>query len=362
MTDKIKNLVVILVFMLIILAGLFFHIIEKDYIFSIAERRKLAQFPEITVKNLTNGKWTEEFEKYTMDQFVQREEFRKIKTEIELNILKKQDVNNIYKYNDFLIEQIYPIKEKSIINITNKMNEIRIKYLNTNNNVYYTIVPDKNYYINQNNLRLDYQKVKNIMKENLSAMEYIDIFECLSLESYYYTDSHWKQECLLTVAEKIADGMNFNLQEHYEKEKISTFKGVYSGQFPIDTVQDEIIILENDILNNCEVYNYETKETVKIYNLNKINGFDKYDIYLSGATPLLEIKNPQSKTNNELIVFRDSYGSSLIPLLVEQYCKITVVDTRYISPKILGEYVNFENKDILFIYSIMVINNSVALK
>ena len=62
------------------------------------------------------------------------------------------------------------------------------------------------------------------------------------------------------------------------------------------------------------------------------------------------------------MVFRDSYASSLIPLLVSGYKKITVVDTRYISPKILNEYINFSNQDILFIYSILVINNSTSLK
>ena len=92
--------------------------------------------------------------------------------------------------------------------------------------------------------------------------------------------------------------------------------------------------------------------------MEKINSLDKYDIYLSGATPVLKIENPENKTGNELIIFRDSYGSSLTPLLVQNYSTVTVVDTRYISPKILGKYIEFNNQDVLFEYSVLLINNS----
>ena len=50
---------------------------------------------------------------------------------------------------------------------------------------------------------------------------------------------------------------------------------------------------------------------------------------------MLTIENPDYNGTRALIVFRDSYGSSLIPLLVTGYSKVTVVDTRYISPKLL---------------------------
>lgn len=297
-----------------------------------------------------------------MDNFYQREMFRKLKTSVELDIFKKQDVNKIYKYNDFLVEQIYPLDEKSVTNLTNKINYIKDSYLNETNKIYYSIIPDKNYYTDNSHLKLDYDKMKQIMKNNLKDLQYIDVFQDLKLDSYYYTDSHWKQEKLQSVAKTIADNMNFSITQNYNEQKVATFKGVYAGQLPINTKEDEIKILVNDVMANVNVYNYETKEQGGIYNFKKLNGYDKYDIYLSGATPLIEINNQNNKTNKTLVIFRDSYASSLAPLLTEGYSKITLVDTRYISPKILNEYVNFENADILFIYSTLVINSSMALK
>lgn len=297
-----------------------------------------------------------------MDNFYQRETFRKLKTSVELDIFKKQDVNKIYKYNDFLVEQIYPLDEKSATNLTNKINYIKDSYLNETNKIYYSIIPDKNYYTDNSHLKLDYDKMQQIMENNLNGLQYIDIFQDLSLDSYYYTDSHWKQEKLQNVAKTIAENMNFSITQNYNEQKVATFKGVYAGQLPINTKEDEIKILVNNVIADANAYNYETKEQGGIYNFKKLTGYDKYDIYLSGATPLIEISNANNKTNKTLVIFRDSYASSLAPLLTEGYSKITLVDTRYISPKILNEYVDFENADILFLYSTLVINNSMALK
>jgi hypothetical protein len=297
-----------------------------------------------------------------MDNFYQRETFRKLKTSVELDVFKKQDVNKIYKYNDFLVEQIYPLDEKSATNLTNKINYIKDSYLNETNKIYYSIIPDKNYYTDNSHLKLDYDKMQQIMENNLNGLQYIDIFQDLSLDSYYYTDSHWKQEKLQNVAKTIAENMNFSITQNYNEQKVATFKGVYAGQLPINTKEDEIKILVNNVIADANAYNYETKEQGGIYNFKKLTGYDKYDIYLSGATPLIEISNANNKTNKTLVIFRDSYASSLAPLLTEGYSKITLVDTRYISPKILNEYVNFENADILFLYSTLIINNSMALK
>ncbi len=297
-----------------------------------------------------------------MDNFYQRETFRKLKTSVELDVFKKQDVNKIYKYNDFLVEQIYPLDEKSATNLTNKINYIKDTYLNETNEIYYSIIPDKNYYTDNSHLKLDYDKMQQIMENNLNGLQYIDIFQDLNLDSYYYTDSHWKQEKLQNVAKTIAENMNFSITQNYNEQKVATFKGVYAGQLPINTKEDEIKILVNNVIADANAYNYETKEQGGIYNFKKLTGYDKYDIYLSGATPLIEISNANNKTNKTLVIFRDSYASSLAPLLTEGYSKITLVDTRYISPKILNEYVNFENADILFLYSTLIINNSMALK
>ena len=72
--------------------------------------------------------------------------------------------------------------------------------------------------------------------------------------------------------------------------------------------------------------------------------------------------SPNAATDKELIVFRDSYGSSLSPLLAEGYAKVTLVDIRYLPAARLGDFVDFHGQDVLFLYSTAVLNNSDTLK
>ena len=146
------------------------------------------------------------------------------------------------------------------------------------------------------------------------------------------------------------------------KVRNSYQKSTIAEAVQINEEKDEIKILTNNVLKNCTVYNYEKNEATTIYNFDKMNSLDKYDIYLSGAVSLISIENTENKTGRELVVFRDSFASSFVPLLVEGYDKITLIDTRYISPKILENYIEFSNQDILFLYSTSVINNSYSLK
>ena len=157
MNDKIKNIIVTISFLSVLIIMLIINFMKKDIEISLSERRRLQQFPEFSIEKLLDGSFFEKFEKYTMDQFIKREEFRSLKTNIEVGILKKKDSNNIYEFDKSLIEQIYSLNEKSVVNMTNKMNEINNKYLTENNKIYYTIVPDKNYFVNSDNLKLDYR-------------------------------------------------------------------------------------------------------------------------------------------------------------------------------------------------------------
>ena len=367
MKDKVKNVIVSLLFLGIIFSFFLINIFKEQQDISLPERRKLAKFPKITLSSIINGKFSDSFENYSMDQFINREYFRKLKANVEMKVLNKKDFNGIYEYNNNLIKQEYPLNEKSVLNLTKKINQITNKYLDESNRLYYSIIPDKNYYTDgQEYLKLDYNKLEKLMQENLEQMNYINIWDCLNLSDYYYTDIHWKQEELLAVADRIATRMNFKkyLKNNYNIIELTNFKGVYAGQFPLENLekQDTIKILTNEEIENAKVYNFDTKKETKVYDLDKLISNDKYDIYLSGASSILTIENENSKSNKELIVFRDSFASSLIPLFIEGYQKITLIDIRYINFNLLEEYVEFRDKDILFLYSISIINNSESIK
>ena len=69
MNDKIKNIVITVMFIAILVITMIVNIIKKDDDVSISEKRKLEQFPRFSTRQLFNGTFFNKLEKYTTDQF-----------------------------------------------------------------------------------------------------------------------------------------------------------------------------------------------------------------------------------------------------------------------------------------------------
>jgi len=358
MQDKVKNMIVTISFITFLISVLLINLITEDKQISITERRKLTQFPEITIEKLMQGDVADKWEKYVVDQFILRDSFRSFKSFFNINIFRQKDDNGLFENEGSIYKIEYPLNKDNVKKSANKINEIYNKYLQ-NMNVYYTIIPDKNYYLqNDDHLKMNYNELKQIMQDKLYKIKYIDIWDSLTLEDYYKTDIHWRQEKLDKVVNVIKSNMNLNITpNNYEIKEVGDFYGTYYGQLGTKVLPDKMYILTNSTIENCSTYNYETQKSGKIY--DKKVSTDKYDIYLSGATPLITIENSNANTQKELILFRDSYGSSIAPLLVENYRKITLIDIRYMSSSLLDKYIEFGNQDILFLYSTLVLNQNI---
>ena len=155
-------------------------------------------------------------------------------------------------------------KEELIEKTAKRIEQIKEKYLK-NMNVYYAIVPDKNYFLEDDNLKMDYEKLQNIMKTNLNNMVYINLFSELSSEDYYRTDIHWKQENIRKAVRKIEKEMNLKdtSKIKYEEKELGEFYGVYYGQIGVRVKPDTMRYLTNDTIENCITYNFETSKTRK---------------------------------------------------------------------------------------------------
>ena len=210
---------------------------------------------------------------------------------------------------------------------------------------------------------MDFAKLVSRIREKTSYAEYIDIFPTLELSDYYRTDTHWRQEKLIDTAKVLADGMGVTLSLKYDQRKLDKpFYGVYYGQSALPLAGEDLYYLWNDTFDGVSVFNYETQAYDPVYDLSRADGTDPYEIYLSGPRALMVIENPNASTDKELVVFRDSYGSSIAPLLIEAYSKITLIDIRYLPSPMLKNFVDFSNSDALILYSTLVLNNSITLK
>ncbi len=333
-----------------------------------SERRILAQFPEVSAKNILSGKFMTDFEEYTLDQFPLRDQFRTLKAVSVLYLLGQKDNNDIYIADGYAADLEYPLSENSVNYVLGKFEYVYDNYLKEkSSDIYLSIIPDKGYFLAEKKgyPSMDYDKLFSMMKEGMPYAEYIEIADTLDIGCYYKTDTHWRQEEITETAQKLAQGLGVSEHlsgEYTVNEADIPFYGVYHGQAALPMSSETIYYLTNDIISSCTVTNIENDTVTEVYDLEKLYSRDPYEMYLSGARPILYIESPNAKTDKELIVFRDSFGSSIIPFLTEAYSKITVVDIRYINTAILGEYVDFENSDVLFLYSTILLNSGYVIK
>lgn len=374
--EKKTNYIIPACFLLVLLFGLSaLNIImpKKDYIDS--ERRPAAQMPEFNKETVFDGSFTSDFEKHTTDTFVFRDIFREIKARLNYDVFGKLENNEIYRKDGSLMKLEKEIDTASVENAMKKFQRIYDKHLkNSNCNVYAVTVPDKAFFPwrdGDNIVSLDYNELFALVKEGMPYAEHIDVTQLLSLSDFYLTDTHWRQEKIIPVAKFISEAMGNEYNSTFTKVKADVeFRGVNSGHSALTSMYDDLYYLTNDTIENCKTVNLEKKYTDKnydesletVYNMEKLSSKDPYEVFLSGACAAITMENPKNAGGKQLIIFRDSYGSSIAPLLLDNYSKITLLDIRYMNPEFVGGFATFTDADVLFLYSTTLINSSSALR
>jgi len=361
--NKLKNSLIIGVFFVLIV-GLALGQFAQDNQVSQSERRKLTQKPAFNTETVLSGEYSEDIETYLLDQFPAREKFRTLQSVMNFYIWQRMDSNNIWLEGDKAFKIEYPLKEDQVaygIKYTNRLIENHL----SESKVYYSIIPDRNYFMQGgDHPTMDYDRLQSMM-EDINGT-YIDIFSVLTLEDYYDTDAHWKQECIYPVAEKlgIAMGVKDHLTpwEDYTAHTLAPFYGVYMGQAALPLKSDTITYLTSPQTDAAIVTGAEFSGEKEVYTVERFEGLDGYDIYLNGAQAILNIECTNTDSDKELIIFRDSFTSSLAPYLVGAYKTITLVDMRYVHSSILDSVVDFHGQDVLFLYSTSMMNSSMLWK
>ena len=328
-----------------------------------SERRPLEQFPELNGETLLSGSFMKDFADYTVDQFPLRDSFRTLNAYLTYYLLGQKDNNGIYLHDGYAAKMEYPLDEGSIDNAITRFTELYEMYL-TDCDIRFALVPDKGCYLAEDAgaLSMDYDALYEKMAGALPWAELVDLRQSLSIDSYYRTDTHWTQEKILPAAQQIAASLGVTVPEFGQKTLERPFYGVYYGQAALPMEPDVMHYLTNETLENCTVKCHDNGVVSEIYDMTKLESKDMYDIFLSGGAALLEITNPAGQEGRELIVFRDSFGSAMVPLLVNDYERVWVLDTRYVNPSVLGNFVEFEGRDVLFLYSTLILNSSGILR
>lgn len=366
MSVKRKNIALVVLTAIFLGGFMLWSMLKPADAESVSERRPLAAFPALSAETVASGEFMSGFETYALDQFPLRDQFRSLKAFTVFYLFGQKDNNKIYLEDGYASKLEYPMDTDSIEYAAERFRFVYDRYLaDKNMKVYLSVIPDKNYFMarQSGHPSIDYEAFIAKVREETDFAAYLDIAGLLELNDYYRTDTHWRQEKITDVARRLAGGMGVSAPDEYTvKEAGVPFYGVYYGQSALPLPADTLYYLESAYLSECRVYDYETDAYIPVYDLGKAEGKDPYELFLSGPKSLLVLENPNARTDRELILFRDSFGSSIAPLLAESYGTITLVDIRYLSPQMLDRFLTFRDQDVLFLYSVSVLNNSITIK
>ena len=264
------------------------------------------------------------------------------------------------------------LDEKSIDRAIGKFKTFAEDYCGEAERVFLALIPSKNGYLNAENGHLNEAEFAILQSVyDKWGRNFIDLSVCLQLEDYYRTDPHWRQERLGFVLRELGAALEFEtgiidddgvLTENWTEEVLTTeYIGVYGDE--VDGVPaEEMTVLRHPAMEGYIVRNGETGEEMPLYDTEKLSDRDPYELFVGGPLSLVTIENPNADNDRHLVVVRDSFGSALLPLLAQSYAKVTAVDIRYMMPNLVGNFVDFTDADVLFLYSSTVLNNSITLK
>ncbi len=274
-----------------------------------------------------------------------------------------QDIDGVSLVGDTVLEA-HTLKTASLEKLADKINTIQENYLGKTP-TYYGIIPDKSNYAPEDfTARLDHDDMMKTLSPlvNESITE-IALEDALDLDDYYKTDRHWRQEKLETVMSNLGNAMGFAPNWSLFTEKTTEdFVGTYRRQLP-NLPSETFSYLESDSNQAATVKLYGKTETFPVYNLDKLQSTDPYTVFLSELSPVTKLHNPMIDTERKLVLFVDSFGTSIAPLFLEHYADITIVDLRFMPANLIPEQVSLdEQTDALFLYCAQIANNSNLLR
>jgi len=342
--------------------GVFFvlNLIIPEPDILVSERRIPAKFPEISLNAIMDGTFMSGFDDYASDRFVFRDTFRSIYAFQILDVFRQTDKSGLYRCNSVGLGEFRRVDTASFRQTAERINRAAGMVAASDVNIYYSIVPDKSIYAERYYPGFNLDIAESVILDVLGQYNYIRVADIVGADMFYKTDLHWDQSKISDAASHILSAMNANpVINNHPVVTVGEWSGVYTGQLAVPAAPDMMSYVDVPSLNVM----YLNDRTLEfdpgpLYDFDRFNGIDPYDMFLRGPQPLITIENPAAAESKELYLFRDSFGSSLAPLMAETYSKITVIDLRYINLQILDQFFEFTpGSDVLFIFSSQIFNN-----
>ncbi|WP_159426834.1 DHHW family protein [Clostridium nigeriense] len=350
-----------LIFILMLFIFVIANIITDDKEFSEIENRNLQNKPKITSEN-----YVEKFNSYVSDQFFSREKFISLKSRVDI-ILGKNKINDVYIGKDNQLYEDFKIKSKDdLLNKVDVINEF--KKQNNDLNVKFILAPTATSIINDKlpkdaPVDDEIEYIKKVEENLIDDIEFIEVYDELKKYKsdyiYYKTDHHWTTDGAYIAYDAFCKSVGIEAKKKEDFEQIVASNDFYGslsskiGLFGLN--KDELKLYIPNNLNVIVNYVTEQKKETSLFSSKKLESKDKYQVFLDGNYPLIEIENDKN-VDKKILIIKDSYANNFVPFLSENYGKIYLIDLRYYTDSLRDFIKNNNIEEVLLLYNVNTFN------
>lgn len=284
---------------------------------------------------------------------------------------QKQVQQNLYVKNGSAYSVYYFVQDSAtkFINAVNRA----ASELSGKTNVYCMLIP------NQSGALLSEEELDNLGgSDQMQAIDYyygmlegvktVDTIRTLREHKdeyiYFRTDHHWTQLGAYYVYENFCKTKGI-MPLPLESRKSYTFEN-FLGTF-YSTLQSEDMKKNPDtvyayIPNGTNDMTYWDEDgTEHEWNVvSDVTGWAESSLYMTfiaGDRPLEIIENPAITDGSSCLVLKESYGNAFVPLLVDHYQTVYVIDYRYAQVNVLDYVREKQIDDLILINNITIIGS-----
>lgn len=338
------------------------YIIMKDKVFSENENRNLKTLPSISINTLMDGAFMEEFESYASDQFPERSFFVRVKSKVD-TLIGKVEKQGVFIGKDNQLLQDF--EERTAEETQAKVEAINSFAQNLEGvNIAFMLVPTATKILEEElpkdaPVDDEEQYIEEVRAGLSEKVKFINPTETLKSNKeeylYYRTDHHWTTKGAYEGYRDLCRALELEpkTEDSYQVEAVThNFYGSLSSRIGSDDFKGDTINIYFPKENPELVVNYVNaqEKTTTLYDSEKLNKKDKYEVFTGGNHPHINVKT-LGDTSKKLLLIKDSYANSMLPFLTSHYGEIDVIDLRYYMDDVRNLIESQGITDILLLYN-----------
>lgn len=342
---------------------------EPDRTLSEFENRVLAKFPTFSWDKLWSGKYTDQLDDYLVDQFVGRDNWVGLKSDME-RISGKTENNQVFFGSSGYLFERFTYNEEQLDKNLKQITLFAERHQKDIDSLSLLLVPNSQTlngeYLPKYAAATDVPQsplMDQIFSRLSGVVTPVDIRNVLNQKKiteqiYYRTDHHWTTRGAYYGYQTFADSIGLSPTPEAALKEIG-FSDSFYGTFYTKANQrsitpDELELLETSLPEYEVCIEGQDTCTNSFYDMNALNERDKYKVFFGGNYPLVTIDIPHEgeREGRSIVVFKDSYANAMVPFLAQHYSTIHMIDMRYFRMDVDEYLEEHQFDDMLMLYSV----------